>query len=263
VKFAIQENLVPGGSFREKVQNIAAYGYEGVELRGEKLAERVSEIKEGLKDSGVSATSICGGFKFGLLFPDKEDRQQSMKEIKQLLALAPEVGANDGVIVVSIFGKPQLPDLSPWKTARQLEEELFVEELSELAQYAKEQGTNIILEPLNRYESHYINRLDEAVRLCERVDSKNMTILADFFHMNIEEADIAQSIREAAKWVGYVHLTDSNRVVPGRGHTDFRSGLTALKEIGYTGWVSLECKVPGEPADTLKQSLKFLESQRG
>jgi sugar phosphate isomerase/epimerase len=88
-----------------------------------------------------------------------------------------------------------------------------------------------------------------------------MTILADFFHMSIEESDIASSIRKASDWIGYVHLADSNRLLPGLGHTDFRSGFAALKESGYKGWMSLECGVPGDPAETLAASRRFMASQ--
>ncbi|SEN31171.1 sugar phosphate isomerase/epimerase family protein [Lihuaxuella thermophila] len=261
MKFAAQENLVPGSTFVEKVKNLAAYGYEGIELNGHGLAERLEEVKSALTDSGISATCICGGFRFGFLFPDKDEREQAKQEFKQMLALAAETGATGGVILVPIFGPPQLPDMSPWKTAVEAEEELLVEQLRELAEYAGQQGTKVILEPLNRYETHLLNRLEQAVHICKRVDSPHMTILADFFHMNIEEADIAKAIKEAGEWIGYVHLADSNRLVPGLGHTNFKKGFAALKEIGYKGWMSLECGVPGDQGKTLAQSLQFMKSQ--
>ncbi|GGJ11712.1 xylose isomerase [Alicyclobacillus cellulosilyticus] len=260
MKFAAQENLVPGATFREKVQHLKRLGYEGVELRGDHLAERVQEVKAALRESGIAATCICGGFKFGLLFPNKADREESKAQIKQLLAIAADVGA-EGVIVVPIFGGPQIPDLSPWKTAVELERELLVEQLAELAAYAGTQGTKVILEPLNRYETHLLNRLEQAAEICDRVGSPHMTVLADFFHMNIEEADIAASLRAAGRWLGYVHLADSNRVVPGLGHTDFKSGFAALRDIGYAGWMSLECGVPGDPLATLARSLAFMKEQ--
>lgn len=261
LKFAVQENLVPGDSFRQKVETLAAIGYRGIELRGDGLAGRVQEILSGLRGTGVEATCICGGFKFGLLFPKKEDRDESRAQIKGLLTLAAEAGAKDGVIVVPIFGPPQLPDMTPWKKAVELEEEMLVEQLGELAEFAGRQGTKVILEPLNRYETHYINRLEQAAHILRRVASPHLTVLADFFHMSIEEADIPASIRSAGAQVGYVHLADSNRVVPGRGHTDFRGGFAALHEIGYDGWMSLECAVPGNREQTLRESLEFMQSQ--
>lgn len=260
MKIAAQENLVPGNSFLEKVENLAAFGYDGVELSGNNLAGRVQEVKSALKNSSIKPAAICGGFSFNFLSQKQDEREQSKKEFKDLLAAAAEVGSQ-GVIIVPIFGQPQLPDMTPWKTAVELEEELWIEQLRELTEYAGQQGSQIILEPLNRYETHYLKTLAHAVQLCEKVQSKHMTILGDFFHMNIEEANIANSFKEAAKWLGYVHLADSNRVVPGLGHTNFKEGFAALQEIGYTGFMSLECGVPGDRAQTLKQSVKFLKSQ--
>lgn len=260
MKFAVQENLVPGASFREKAENLREFGYEGVELRGDHLASRVTEIREALRETGVQATCICGGFKFGLLCPNQTDRAESREQIKELLSIAAEVGAVEGVIVVPIFGPPQLPDLTPWKTARAIEEELLVEQLSELAEYAGQVGTKVILEPLNRYETHFINRLEQAAHICNRVQSPNLTILADFFHMHIEEADIPKSIREAKELIGYVHLADSNRLLPGQGHLDFKSGFAALDEVNYQGWMSLECGVPSNAAEALRDSLNYMRS---
>ena len=260
MRFAVQENLVSGGSLAEKAQHLAEWGYEGVELRGERLAERTAEIRTALADSGVKAAAICGGYKFGLLFPEPAEREQSRNEIRRLLELAPEVGSC-GVIVVPIFGPPRLPDMSPWRTAAQAEEELLVEQLADLAEFAGRHRTQVILEPLNRYETHYLRRLDQAAAICRRVASPHMTILADFFHMNIEEARIGEAIRTAGARTGYVHLADSNRVVPGGGHIDFREGFAALRAIDYRGWMSLECHVPGDAASSLRETLAFMRAQ--
>lgn len=260
MRFAVQENIVPGRSFREKVENLREFGYEGVELRGDELPSRVQEIRSALRETGVTATCICGGFKFGLLFPSAQERKQSREEIKRLLFTAAEVGAMSGVIVVPIFGPPQLPDLSPWKTATELEEELLVEQLVELSEYAGQEGTKVILEPLNRYETHLLNRLEQAAHIYHRVNSPNLTMLADFFHMQIEEVNIATAMKAFASLIGYVHLADSNRLLPGLGHTDFSSGFLALAEAGYTGWMSLECGVQGDPSKGLCESLRYMQA---
>lgn len=258
MKFAVQENLVSGRSFAEKVDVIQSYGYEGIEINGECLKERLNEIKDGLHNSGVSAAAICGGYKFGLLYPDPKDREQSRREIKELLALGSEIGA-EGVIVVPIFHGPLVPDLSPWKSAKEIEEALLVEQLQDLAETARTYGTKLILEPLNRYETHFMNRLKQAVHICQQVNSNNVTVLADFFHMNIEEANIGKAIKEASDWLSYVHLADSNRQLPGLGHTNFQVGFEALRESKYGGWMSLEC-APPESDKAIKQSLEFMKT---
>ena len=164
------------------------------------------------------------------------------------------------MIVVPIFHGPLVPDLSPWKSSARIEEELLIEQLHDLAEAAREYGTKLILEPLNRYETHFLNRLEQAVHICEQVGSQHVSILADFFHMNIEEANIGKAIKEAADWLSYVHLADSNRKLPGLGHNNFKEGFEALKEVNYKGWMSLECAVPGNDV-ALAQSLEFMKKQ--
>ena len=166
------------------------------------------------------------------------------------------------MIVVPIFGPPQLPDMTPWRTARELEEALLVEQLGRLAAYAGECGVTVFLEPLNRYETHLINRVDQALEIKRRVGSPHLRVLADTFHMNIEEADMAAAIRAGGADIGYVHLADSNRIVPGQGHTDFGGVLAALEGIAYKGWMSMECGAPrGE--ESLRESIAFLKSLPG
>lgn len=127
-----------------------------------------------------------------------------------------------------------------------LEREILIEELSQIAPAAEETGALVILELLNRYESHFLNRLEQGVDICQAVGSPGIKMMADFFHMNIEEADIGQAIEEAGDYVAYVHLADSNRYQPGAGHLDFRPGLAALKRIGYDGFMTLECRILGK-----------------
>ncbi|MCY0869935.1 MAG: sugar phosphate isomerase/epimerase [Firmicutes bacterium] len=260
MKWAAQENLVPGSSFAQKVELLARIGYEGIELRGDGLPDRVDEVRRGLSASGLKATCICGGFTHGLLFSQREEREASLRQIEPLLQAAGELQAQ-GVIIVPIFGAPQVPDLSPWRTAAQIEEELLILQLERLARYAQSCGTQVILEPLNRYETHMINRLEQAVAVVKRVNHTHVTVLADVFHMAIEEADLAAAIRGHGRSLGYVHLADSNRQVPGLGHTDFRAVFAALHEVGYAGWMSLECGVP-DGERSLQETLTFMKAKR-
>ncbi len=76
--------------------------------------------------------------------------------------------------------------------------------------------------------------------------------------MSIEEADIPKSIREAGNWIAHVHLADSTRLLPGYGHTDFKSGFAALKEVGFANYMALECGIPGDPAVELPKCAQYL-----
>ena len=82
--------------------------------------------------------------------------------------------------------------------------------------------------------------------------------MADLYHMNIEEANLAASIRDNSTFIGHVHLADSNRLLPGHGHTDFVEPFRALRTSGFEGWCALECSVPGEPTETLPAAVRFI-----
>jgi sugar phosphate isomerase/epimerase len=85
--------------------------------------------------------------------------------------------------------------------------------------------------------------------------------MADFFHMGIEEADIAASIRAAGNHIRYVHVADSNRLQPGRGHLDFKPGFRALKDIGYDGYLAIECRVDGPYDEAIREAVRLIRRE--
>ncbi len=257
MKLACQENLVPGANLEEKLAKLEEWGYRGVELQGGNLRERVSEVKRALKGRKIKACSICAGYQGCLLDPDRAQRDLAMNDIKELLTVGGDLGVV-GVIVVPVFGRPRLPDASPLFDAREFERRMFVAQLKELAPTAEKAKCAILLEPLNRYETHWINRLEQAVSIVRGIRSDYVLVMGDFFHMSIEEADIPASIKKAGKHLAHMHLADSNRVVPGMGHTDFEAGFAALKGIGFKGYMALECRVPGDADVLLPRCAQYL-----
>jgi sugar phosphate isomerase/epimerase len=245
MKLSCQEGIIPGRDLNERLDNLAKYGFEAIEFRGSDLFGRVEEILKATSGHQIKPSSISTGYRGCLLSNEKNEREIAISDIKRLLLIAKEIGAL-GLVTVPILWKPQINDLSPYKSRRQLEEELLVVLLRELSDYAKELNTFIFLEPLNRYETYLINTLQQAVDICKRVHSPNIRILADFFHMSIEERDISASIRAAGKYIYHAHLADSNRLLPGFGHTDFHAGFEALKSIGYKNYMAFEAGFPGE-----------------
>jgi len=98
----------------------------------------------------------------------------------------------------------------------------------------------LTLEPVNRYESNFINTLQEGAEFIDRIGVSNIGLLADTFHMNIEEVSIYESIRQSKNYITHVHFADSNRWAPGYGHLDFQKIVETLKEINYQGYISAE-----------------------
>ncbi|HEX4794465.1 MAG TPA: sugar phosphate isomerase/epimerase family protein [Humisphaera sp.] len=113
--------------------------------------------------------------------------------------------------------------------------------LNELGEHAGQQGVPLFYEPLNRYETNLINQQSEGVAMVRSLESQNVKLLCDLFHMSIEEANLAATLRAVGKSVGHVHFADSNRRPVGGGHTDFVPIVQALADIGYDGYISAEC----------------------
>jgi sugar phosphate isomerase/epimerase len=196
-----------------------------------------------------------------LISPDPVERRQREAGVRDRLALGARLECAAGILV-PIFGRqPVLPDLTPLRSARELEEALFSVQLRALGQAAAEAGVPIVVEPLNRYESYFCRRLADGARLiAEAGGGPGLGLLADFFHMNIEEADIPEALRTAGSLVRYVHVADSNRLQPGRGHLDLVPGFRALKEIGYDGWIGLESGLTDPPAAALVEGAEVIRA---
>jgi sugar phosphate isomerase/epimerase len=261
VKLAAQEGLVPGDSFAQKLANLAAYGFDGVELSGRELRSRLPEIKAALAESPIVASTVCGGLPNSFTSPDRQVRQENVAAARDLLRCAAEAGTR-GIIFVPRFNRTEgVPDLSPLYSINQLQRDLLVAVIKPLAQEAADLGVCLILEPLNRYEARFPKDLAEGASICEQVGSPGLRLMGDFFHMSIEEADIAASLRAAAPYLVHIHLADSNRLVPGRGHTQFVEPFRALAEIGYQGFGALECGVPDPRDQSLRETASFLRAQ--
>jgi sugar phosphate isomerase/epimerase len=257
MKITIREGMVPGTSLPEQLAWLESMGIDGIELHGASLELPREELRAVMHGSPIQASAIEGIPR--LLDADVNIRDDAFRRTRERISLAAELDAL-GVLIVPQFGRvPALPDLSPWKTGADLERELLLSQLGELAPGARHAGVVLFTEPLNRYEAYMVNRVEQGAEIA-RAAGEPVATMADFFHMNIEEADIARSIRESALHIAYVHVADSNRAQPGKGHTDFRPGFAALKATGYDGWLGLECsRIIGDDYDTaIRETVDFL-----
>ncbi len=260
MKLACQEGLAPGAAFADRAARLESYGFEGVELNGARLldASGLAERRSVLRDSAIRASSICGGFPCELVHPDPARRRKCVDTVKTLLDIAAELGAT-GPIAVPIFNSnDRLPDLSPWKSRHELELQLLITVLTELGAHALSVGARLHLEPLNRYESNALQNIEEAAWVVREVGSAGVDVIPDFFHMNIEQEDVPASLRSIAPQIGHIHVADNTRKEPGTGSIDFTAGFAALREVGYDGWLALECRLSGPADEVLPRSVEYL-----
>ncbi len=265
MKISCQEGLIPGETFAEKVRNLEKYGFDGVELNGGHLnsAEGFAERKAVLRDSVVKASSICGGCPAELVHADRSRRQACADALKRHLDYAAELGAV-GPITVPIFnGNERVPDLSPWRTRAEIEKELLIAMLETLAPHAEQVGAAILLEPLNRYEANVLPQQKHGADIVRHLNSKGVRLMSDTFHMHIEEPNSANTLREVADCIGHVHLADNTRKEPGSGDIDFKAIMTALKEIGFGGYMAFECGLSGRADEVLPRSVAMLREAIG
>ncbi len=266
MRLSCQEGLVPGECFADRIVNMEKYGFEGVELNGAFVLDDKAwaERKAVLADSTVRPSSTCGGYQARLVHPDPAERQATIDAVKKIMERAAEVAPGWGPITVPIFNRdPRIPDLSPYKSSHELEMELLVVMLREIADFGEQCGSVLFLEPLNRYESDSLKDQAEGAQIVREVNSPAVRLMSDFFHMSIEETNIAETLRQVGDVCAHCHLADNTRLEPGTGMTDFTAGFAALKAVGFDRYLAFECGLSGPPEEVLPRSVAYLHECMG
>ncbi|NBE83226.1 sugar phosphate isomerase/epimerase family protein [Micromonospora rubida] len=260
IPLACQEQLLPGADLIQKHALAAALGFDGLELRGRgdlSFASRLPELRRA-RAAGVAMPTVCVemGHFIGDFDPDRS--RDAVTNLRSQLSVIAELGGI-GVLTPAAWGmfSRRLPPFEPPRPPA-ADRRVLLDALGVLGEHARAEGVTLFLEPLNRYEDHMVNRLDEAVALCAAVGLPSVRVVADTFHMNIEEDDVHAALRAAAPYLGHVQVSDSNRCQPGAGHLDWRALVRTLLEVDYRGWLALECRLRGEPVRALQQAATVL-----
>lgn len=245
MKIGTQNQAFFPEGIKEKFRYLKEVGFEGFEIDGKFLVDHLDEVKEAIAETGIPVTTACGGYSGWIGDFSEERRLKGLEEIKQILEALQEVGGK-GIVVPAAWGMFTFR-LPPMDSPRSLagDRKAVSESLIYLDGIAEETGTTIFLEPLNRYQDHMINTLADARKYIEENSLKNVKIIADFYHMNIEEDDISESLHQNRDLVGHIHLADNHRYQPGSGSLDFKKHFTQLREDGYNGYLMIECRVRG------------------
>lgn len=238
----------------EAFATAAATGFDAVELflPGPDFIS-VDEVKSLAEKHGLAIAAVgtgAGWLRQGLSLtdPSAEKREASLEFVLSMVNFGGKLGAP--AILGSMQGRKHDEDSLDHLTAG----------LHACSQAAAAYVVPFIYEPLNRYETNLFNRLLDAVAFLETNDLKNVVLLADLFHMNIEESDVAAALRDAGRHVGHVHFADSNRQAMGFGHTDAAAVIAALREIGYPGYLSAEILPLPDPETAARQTISSIRS---
>jgi sugar phosphate isomerase/epimerase len=247
MRSAITVSLVPeakGGPFvfwngvEDACARAAGLGFDAIELFPPSAAALDDgHLRDRLRRHGLHVAAVGTGAgwvvrKLTLTHADPAVRRQARDFVGEIIDAAAAFGAP--AIIGSMQGR--------WESgvARETALGWLGEALEELGARAADRGVPLLYEPLNRYETNLFNRLAETADWLRSLRTTNVRILADLFHMNIEEADPAAALRAAGPLVGHLHFADSNRRAVGLGHSAVAPIVAALREIGYAGYLSAE-----------------------
>jgi sugar phosphate isomerase/epimerase len=247
IRSSVTISLVPearGGPFvfwddlRGACRKAQELGFDGVEVFPPSAqALDTNQLRKLLQDHGLALAAMGTGAgwvreRLHLCLPDAAARAKARMFIRSIVDVAGSLHApaiigsmqgrsGDGVDAATAFGYVR-------------------DALDDLGRHARQYGVPVIFEPINRYETNMVNTIEGGVRLLKPLATDNVRLLADLFHMNIEEVDSPASIRVAAGLIGHVHFVDSNRRPAGCGHLNYPPIIAALREVGYEGFLSAE-----------------------
>jgi sugar phosphate isomerase/epimerase len=217
------------------IRRLAKYGYKSLEIQGDPYRYDTGEVRKLLDEHGVRCWGCVTLMQDGrnLLAHDEGVRAATIRYIKDCVTMVMELGGQVMSVVPGTVGK-LVPDATPdeeWAWA--------VASMQEIYDHARASGVRIGIEPINRFETYFINRGAQALALAEAV-GPDCGICLDIFHMNLEEEDPLDAIRAAQGRLANFHVADNNRMAPGMGHFDWPPVVAALREIGYDGALSAE-----------------------
>jgi sugar phosphate isomerase/epimerase len=253
LKLASQDGRIPGDSLKEKVERMADWGFVGLEVGGGGLADRVEEIEEALEDTPVGMAAICAGFSSCPAHHTAAGRKECMDSLRPILEAAGHLESPGVIVVPAFIGQTELGN---WEAR-----EVVVDFLKEAGEIAAKAGTRVLLEPLNRNETHLLRQLADAAAICRDVDHEGVAMMGDFYHMCIEETSDLGAFISAGPYLHHVHLASRRRVLPGQDDRSFVNGFTGLRWIGFEDYCSLECGCDGDPMKEIPKSVKFLKEQ--
>lgn len=253
---AMKEPVLYRGSYIDAAHFAEKLGYNGIEIHlrdpedidVQLLKEECQKINMGIAGIGTGLASRVDGL--SLIDLDSARKGEAIARVKKHLDVA------------DIFSCPVIIGSMKSNVGENESKENCLSRLrnslNELGAHIKNKNCTLVLEAINRYENNYLNTATEIVEFIKTVDSDKIKLHIDTFHMNIEEKDSIAVIYQFEDYIGHVHFADNNRWSPGYGQMDFSRFIKALDDIGYGGWVSMECLPLPNEYEAAKQGINYL-----
>ena len=240
MKFGVN-TMIWSGEYDRQIQGllprIQENGFDGIEFPLFRLEGfNAASVRKDTEAAGLECT-VASAFLRGLspISDDASVRARALQHLKDLLNAAAEAGAK-------VFCGPMYSPVGYLPGRRRTADEWkwAVEGLQSLGDTLAASRITLALEPLNRFETYFLNTAADAALLCDQIAHPNVGILFDTFHANIEEKDIAGGIRTVAKHLRHVHTCENDRGIPGSGHVEWAGVFQALRDVEYDGWLTIE-----------------------
>lgn len=215
------------------------WGFDSVEIALEDTSHiKPGIIKKALDENGLTCSSICAAMGPGRDLRGTQERQNaSIDYIKGILDIMPEL--NCPILVGPLYssvGRAEVVSKAQYKT----QWEIVVKHLKMLSDYARQLNVNLAIEPLNRYETDFINTCEQGMKMISDVNSESLMLHLDTYHMNIEEKNSSKAILNAGEKLGHFHACGCDRGTPGGDHINWENISSSLKQINYSGDVVIE-----------------------
>lgn len=247
---ALKSNL------EENIKRLSRLGFDGVELAikdpevidSGKVVALCKAHKLSIVALGTGQAWVEEGL--SLTDPSLKIRSKSIARLKNHIQLA---ALNQAKVIIGLIRGGYRPDIPTQQTM-----EWLIEGITECASYAKSfPGVELTIELINRYETNILNTVQEGINFLDMLKQDNVGLLVDTFHMNIEEADMLNSIKLAGDKINHVHFADSNRWAPGWGHINFKAVISILRAINYSGYVSAEIMPKPTPETCAEETMAY------
>ncbi len=248
------------GEYENSIKKAADLGFDAVEMHIRKPGIiDPFKINDYCRKSKIRVSSIGTGLSYGLdglslMSSDYGNRLKAVERMKEYITLAKEL---DAVVIVGLI-KGLIPEKERYDKCI----ELLKQSLYKCIDEAEKRDVILAFEAINRYESNFLTKIDEMIHFLKGFKSRALNVHIDTYHMNIEEADMCESIMKCKDMLGHVHIADNDRMYPGHGHISFDKLFESLDLIGYKGYLAVECLALPSPEICAEHSIQFFKNYK-
>lgn len=255
---AVRQPVILRGDIESIAERSAKAGYDGIELfiRDPRQYD-ANRLMKAAADQGLEYCAIATGMEYTrnglcLIDDDPVKRRAAIDRLKEHM----DLGAQLKCPVIAGIMRGNIPDFDRY----QMYEDRLTEALGALNDYSEAVGCELVVESILRYINNYLNSAPETADYLRKIALPHVKLHIDTHSMILEDIDLADSVRQTADILAYVHFPDSNRGYPGAGNIDFKPIMRALADVGYEGWITLECVPLPSEYECAKRGVDYLRA---